>query len=152
MHDKKNEPWQSHWKRIFIDLIILIVAFILFSILLSYLRPDFVEASEIEPTWIYSESTKVMLCVSDQWGELEHYKAIFLVMDSVGEFVYITVETYEDTYVCVEFPDDFPTLGGWEGEYTWQCIVNGELVAEGKFRLSGKQGQSAEIMEQGGEK
>jgi hypothetical protein len=89
--------------------------------------------SKQKPNWQASQSVSgVRLGIRDKDGVIEPYQALFIVTDNNGKEFKASkrVEKYMMGYV--QFPNDF---GGYasSGSYMWKCLVNDEIIVEGKF-------------------
>ena len=89
--------------------------------------------SKQKPNWQASQSVSgVRLSIREKDGVIEPYNAQFIVTDNNGKEFKASkrVEKYIMGYV--QFPNDF---GGYapSGSYRWKCLVNDEVIVEGKF-------------------
>jgi hypothetical protein len=92
--------------------------------------------SKEKPNWQASQSVAgLRLGIREKDGVIEPFDAMFIVTDSNGKEFKVTkrVETFMFGYV--NFPNDF---GGYapSDSYRWKCIVNDEVVVEGRFEYT----------------
>ncbi len=88
-----------------------------------------------EADWQYSEGVSVQLGVRDKNGDSAKYKALFTVRAKSGRKYTCEKDVEGNQLGYVYFPEDFKVYGE-PGEYTWKCFVNGNVVADGRFRLT----------------
>jgi len=92
--------------------------------------------SKEKPNWQASQSVAgVRLGIREKDGVIDPFDATFVVTDENGKEFKVTkrVDTYMFGYV--NFPNDF---GGYapSGNYRWKCVVNDEVVVEGRFEYA----------------
>lgn len=90
--------------------------------------------------WLQSTSPVVELGVWRREGSRSAYTAWFVVTDQFGnEFKASKYNSTQD-FVYVRFPDDFNNITHMRTSvytlYSWKCVVEGEVVASGKFQWS----------------
>ncbi len=88
------------------------------------------------PFWQQSETLNIQLGVRDRNGSLEYYDAVFLVQRKDDDTEYkkkLRVKT--DEWGFAYFPDDFDVRVS-DGEYIWNCTVDGRIVSYGDFIYS----------------
>ena len=84
--------------------------------------------------WQWSEGVAVQLSVRDKYGTLGSYKATFLVVAPDGKQYEVEKDVSNDEWSDTFFPSDFGALEK-PGQYKWQCVVDGDVVASGKFEF-----------------
>ena len=92
----------------------------------------YAQKSVSDITWQSSMSVSVQIGVRDKYGELESYKARFVVTGPDGEQYKAEKDVSGDEWGFCYFPDDFETYAK-PGKYSWECIVGGEVVINGHF-------------------
>lgn len=116
----------------------LIVVNILFIIVILWnnkLKVHCFAQGKTEIVWQQSEANSVQLGIRDKYGDLKSYKALFVVKDASGKEYKAEKDIKDSAWAYVYFPGDFKVYGN-TGDYTWEGIVNGKVVASGKFRLN----------------
>ena len=92
--------------------------------------------SKEKPYWQASQSVAgIRLGIRDKDGVLDPFDAQFIVTDENGKEFKTTKRVEAFMFGYVNFPNDF---GGYapSGNYRWKCIVDDEVVVEGKFQYS----------------
>ena len=92
------------------------------------------------PEWQFSEAPSVTLGVRDKYAQLKSYSATFVVTTPAGRKFYKTIKIGGDDFGEVKYPDDFlPRVArgaaNVTGAFSWECVVNGETAARGRFVL-----------------
>ena len=90
------------------------------------------QENKVDVTWQKSESVSVQLGIRDKYRELTKYDALFVVTDSNGKEYKFHQEVSDDNWGYAYFPDDFSVYAK-PGKYSWECIVNRDIVASGQF-------------------
>ena len=85
--------------------------------------------------WQQSSSLNIQLGIRDKFGMQGSYEALFVVTDSKGKKSKLTKKVSSDKWQFVSFPEDFDTFAK-AGIYSWQGIVNGKTVIDGKFEFT----------------
>lgn len=85
------------------------------------------------PFWQQSETLNIQLAVRDRNGALEYYDAVFSVERKDEDIVYKKdLRVKADDWGFVFFPEDFDIRAS-DGEYVWNCTVDGKIVSYGDF-------------------
>jgi len=88
-----------------------------------------------QTTWQMSQSASAQLGIRDKEGTRGHYDAQFTITAPDGKKYSKTVAVDGAEWGIVSFPDDFDTLPR-TGRFSWVCVVGGEPVLRGGFRLT----------------
>ncbi len=92
--------------------------------------------SKEKPNWQASQSVAgVRLGVREKDGVIDPFDATFTVTDENGKEFKVTKRIDIYMFGYVNFPNDF---GGYapSGNYRWKCVVNNEVVVEGRFEYT----------------
>jgi hypothetical protein len=115
--------------------------FIILSIAFSLFAFGGTKPPENDPTafWQQSETLNIQLGVRDKNALAESYNAVFSAENKALGIVYeAKIRVAKDDWGFVYFPQDFPP-GVKDGEYVWNCTVNGKIVSSGSFKYSDDQ-------------
>jgi hypothetical protein len=106
---------------------IILATFILFSLTL-------IAKAQNPNTWQMSQTASVELGIRNSQGAVEPYEADFIVTTPDGKKFTRTIVVEGKEWGMVSFPEDFDTYPR-TGRFSWVCVVNGEKVLRGQFRL-----------------
>jgi hypothetical protein len=86
-------------------------------------------------SWQVSQSASAELSIRDKSGTTNSYEAEFIVTAPDGKKFNREIIVEGKDWGTVSFPDDFDTFPR-TGRFSWVCMVNGEMVSRGRFRLT----------------
>ncbi|MBI4850612.1 MAG: hypothetical protein HY819_02180 [Acidobacteria bacterium] len=99
----------------------------------SYKKPT----TEAKSDWECFSTFTVALSVWDKFKVLEsYYKAVFIVTDPKGRKNRAIQYCSRGSDCEANFPTDFQTDFQSFGTYSWVCVINGQIVANNKFRYN----------------
>jgi hypothetical protein len=92
-------------------------------------------------TFLQSQAAIIKLGVWEKFGTPRNYTATFLVTGPNGKEYNASKRVRDDdSWVYTEFPEEFhggiPSYSTL-GNYDWKCVVDGRVVAHGRFQWGG---------------
>jgi hypothetical protein len=114
---------------------------LLLSICLSITLVYFVHLAD-GSEWLQSAGAVMKLGILNKNDALPSYEAIFIVTSPNGKQYKASKHVSRD-WGFVLFPDEFqPKTYAGQGEFSWKCVVRGNVVGKGAFVLKGTEAKS----------